>query len=137
MQTLLILATNGGTDTGSGNAGGAIAGLLPFLLIGVVFYFLIIRPQRSRQRHQRQMIADIGIGDQVVTIGGFHGTIVDVSDDILRVELAPNIVVTMAKQAVSRRVNPEPVLDDFGGDGDEYDLDEVDVDADRDDRDDE
>ena len=54
------------------------------------------------------------IGDRVVTIGGFHGTIADVSDDIIRLELAPSLVVTISKSAVAR-VLTEPSLDDDDG----------------------
>lgn len=131
MHTLVLLATqtaeNAAAET-PGAAGGLIS-LLPFLLIGAVFYFLIIRPQKNRQRAQQALINAVSIGDRVVTIGGFHATVLDVSEDVLQVEIAPGTVVTIAKQAVARTLE-DPALHDL----DDLDLDEADLDVD--DRDD-
>lgn len=112
MHTLLLLATEaaeGGTAA-PGGAFGALGQFLPLILIVAVFYFLLIRPQRNRQRAARQLIEQMQIGDRVVTIGGFHGTVGDISDDIVRLELAPGLVVTVTKSAVAR-VLSEPTLD--------------------------
>jgi len=78
--------------------------LLPLLLLGAVFYFLLIRPQRARAQTQRNLLSSLGQGDRVVTIGGFHGTIASVDDDTLRVEIAPGTVVTLVKGAIARRI---------------------------------
>ena len=102
MHTLLILAEQATQPEAGG--GSALTGLLPLLIIGVIFYFLIIAPQRRRQQQQRAMVSAIGVHDRIVTIGGFHGTVLEVSDDTLRVELAPGVVVTLAKAAVARRL---------------------------------
>jgi preprotein translocase subunit YajC len=96
--------------------GGALAQLIPLLLIIVVFYFLIIRPQQARARQQRQLVASLGMGDRVVTIGGLHGTIQSVDEDTIRLEIAPETVVTFSKAAVARRL---------------VHLDEDDIDLDR------
>ncbi|MCE4046908.1 MULTISPECIES: preprotein translocase subunit YajC [Bacillaceae] len=52
-----------------------IMGLLPFILMFVLFYFLLIRPQQKRQKAVRQMQSDLKKGDKIVTIGGLHGTV--------------------------------------------------------------
>lgn len=84
-------------DQGVGN-------LLLIALMGVVFYFVIIRPQRARQAAQQRLISSLGPGDRIVTIGGFHATVVELDDDTLRVELAPGTVTTIARAAVGRRL---------------------------------
>lgn len=102
-------------------AANPVASLLPFLIIGLLFYFLLIRPQRKRAAEQQAMLRRTAVGDEVVTIGGFHGTIVELADDTMRVELAPGVVVTMARNAISRTLTePQPFnLDDL--DDDEFD----------------
>jgi preprotein translocase subunit YajC len=78
--------------------------LFPLILVGVVFYFLLIRPQRARQQKQRQLLSSLNRHDRIVTIGGFHGTIDSVNDDTIRVEIAPGTIVTLAKGAIARRL---------------------------------
>lgn len=95
MGSTVIIAQQGG--------GSLLGGLLPLLFIGVLFYFLLIRPQQKRAREQRQLVNSIGVGDIVVTIGGFHGTVKSVDESTVRLELNPSTVVTMSKQAIARR----------------------------------
>jgi preprotein translocase subunit YajC len=82
----------------------SFAQLLWLLLIGAAFYLLIIRPQRNRQRQQRELVQSIGVGDRVVTIGGFHGTVRGVDDDTLHLEIARGTIVTLVRGAVARRL---------------------------------
>lgn len=82
----------------------ALAQFFPLILIAVVFYFFLIRPQRTRQQQQRALIASLSRNDRVVTIGGLHGTVTSVDDDTLRLEIAPGTVVTFAKGAIARRL---------------------------------
>lgn len=95
MVSTIILAQEGGS---------ALSGLLPLLLIGVLFYFLLIRPQQKRAKNQRELISSLSVGDLVVTIGGFHGIVQSVDGDTIRLELNHGNVVTLSKQAVARRV---------------------------------
>lgn len=88
----------------------AITQLLPLLLIAVAFYFLVIRPQRKRAEAQRALLASIGVGDRVVTIGGFHGTVESVDDDTVRLALATGVVATLARPAIARKVT-DPIAD--------------------------
>lgn len=92
----VILAQQGG--------GGGLFGLLPLLIIGVLFYFMLIRPQQKRARDQRQLVGSLSVGDKVITIGGFHGTVRSVDESTVRLELNPSTVVTLSKQAIARRV---------------------------------
>jgi preprotein translocase subunit YajC len=83
-----------------------IVAFLPLLLMGVVFYFLLIRPQNQRRRAQMQMQSDIEVGDEVVTTAGIYGTITDIDDDfgIVTIEVAPNTDIRMARAAIAQRL---------------------------------
>lgn len=61
--------------------------LLPMILIFVVFYFLLIRPQRKKDKEAQQMLKSLKVGDRVCTIGGIYGTITRIKDDVLTVEV--------------------------------------------------
>jgi len=61
--------------------------LVPMLLIFVIFYFLLIRPQQKRQREQETLIKGIEKGDDVVTAGGLHGKVIGVTDDVLTLDI--------------------------------------------------
>jgi preprotein translocase subunit YajC len=102
-------------------SGGSLIGLaLPILLI-VGFYFLLIRPQRNRQRQQQALVASLEVGDEVMTNGGIFGTIVDIDDDegIVIVEIAPGTRIRMLRQGISQRFVEDEVDEDEGDDIDE------------------
>lgn len=77
--------------------------LLPLVMIFVVFYFLLIRPQQKKMRDHRAMIDAIKKGDQVVTAGGIIGRIakVEAGENTVMVEIAPNVQVKVARQTIS------------------------------------
>nr|WP_234854603.1 preprotein translocase subunit YajC [Sinorhizobium meliloti] len=85
--------------------------ILPFLLIFVVMYFLIIRPQRAQMKRREELLKNIRRGDQVVTGGGIVGKVTKVVDDTeLEVEIAEGIKVRVVRSGVSEvRVKGEPV----------------------------
>lgn len=83
----------GGTDS--------LLSLLPLVLIFVVFYFLLIRPQTKRQKEHREMVAALAKGDEVATAGGILGKITEVRDNFVRVEVTDNVTVTVQKHTVS------------------------------------
>ncbi len=87
-----------------GRAAGFFVSVFPLVLIFVIFYFLLIRPQQRRARQQRQLLSDIDVGDEVVTIGGIHGTVRSIDEDDMELEIAPGTVVTFVKSAVARKV---------------------------------
>jgi len=87
------------SGAGAGNSFTTILFLL--LLFGVV-YFLMIRPQQKRRREAQTMQSQLGPGDQIVTIGGLHGTIVSIDDDVATLEVAPGVQVRFARQAIAR-----------------------------------
>ena len=84
-------------------AGGqeSLMSLLPLVLIFVVFYFLLIRPQTKRQKEHREMVSALKVGDEVTTAGGLLGKVTEVKENFVRVELADNVVVTVQRHTVS------------------------------------
>jgi preprotein translocase subunit YajC len=96
--------------------GSSLIGLaLPILLI-VGFYFLLIRPQRNRQRAQQALVASLEVGDDIMTTGGIFGTIVEIDDDegTVTVEIAPATRIRMLRQGISQRFVEDTVEDDEG-----------------------
>jgi preprotein translocase subunit YajC len=91
-----------------------IAAFLPLLLIGVVFYFLLIRPQNQRRRAQMQMQTELDVGDEVVTTAGIYGTITEIDEDygIVTIEVAPNTEIRFSKAAVAQRLVDDEEFDD-------------------------
>jgi preprotein translocase subunit YajC len=81
--------------------------LLPLILIGGAFYFFLIRPQRNRQRQQAQMQKNLEPGTRVVTTSGMYATIVEVNDDGVILELAPDVQVQFVEQAIMRVVEED------------------------------
>ena len=75
----------------------------PLAVFVLIFYFFIIRPQRKRQKQHDNLISGIGRGDQIVTIGGFFGTVREVRDDTFLIELAEGVRVRILKSAVQTK----------------------------------
>ena len=85
----------------------AIASFLPFVLMFLVLYLLILRPQMKKQKNQQRMIDELEKNDAIVTSGGIHGTILNIKDDILVVKIADNVKIEISRAAVSRVKNKE------------------------------
>jgi preprotein translocase subunit YajC len=86
-----------------------LAGFLPFVLIALVFWFLIVRPQRRRQQQLASTQAALGPGTEVMLGSGIFGTVASLDDETLRIEVAPGTVVKVARQAVVRVIEPHEV----------------------------
>ncbi|MBQ7150932.1 MAG: preprotein translocase subunit YajC [Synergistaceae bacterium] len=81
--------------------------LFPLAIFVLIFYFFIIRPQKKRDKQHNNMIAGINRGDQIVTIGGFFGTVREVRDDnSFLIELTEGVRVKILKSAVQTKVTP-------------------------------
>jgi len=74
--------------------------MLPLVIIFVVFYFLLIRPQQKRQKEHKEMVAKLAAGDEVVTAGGVLGKVVDVSESFIRVEVANGVQVIVQRHTI-------------------------------------
>ncbi|BCJ88129.1 preprotein translocase subunit YajC [Effusibacillus dendaii] len=74
--------------------------ILPFLLMFVIFYFLLIRPQQKRTKERNNMLSNVKKGDHVVTIGGMHGTITDLDDTTMTLKVAENTRIKFERSAI-------------------------------------
>jgi preprotein translocase subunit YajC len=89
---------------GSSGSGGGLVALLPFLLIAVAMYFLLIRPQRRRMQDQRALANAVEEGDEVITTAGVYGFVTAIDGDVIWLEIAEGVDVRIARQAISRRI---------------------------------
>jgi len=93
---------------GAGGAG-AIAQFIPLILIFVIMYFLILRPQQKRMKDHRNMVSELKRGDHVVTQGGLIGKVTDLKDDELSVEIAQGVKVRVVRATIAQVVTqPKP-----------------------------
>ena len=103
---------------------------LPFVLIIVVFWFLIIRPQQKRQREAQQMQSSLNVGSKVLLTSGIFATVDEITDDYIGVEIADGIVIRVVRAAIGR-ILPEDIDEPDTDDGDAADetTDETGIDA--------
>jgi preprotein translocase subunit YajC len=92
-----------------------VAGFLPFVLIALVFWFLIVRPQRRRQHELASTQSSLGVGREVMLGSGIFGTVASLDDETIRLEVSPGTTVKVARQAVVK-VLDEPAGHDTGHD---------------------
>ena len=77
-----------------------IYGLLPWVGLLVIFYFLLIRPQQQQQKKRQEMLKSIKAGDRVVTVGGLHGNVVSIIDDVAVLRVAEGVEMTFSRSAI-------------------------------------
>ncbi len=75
--------------------------LLPLILIFVIFYFLLIRPQKSKEKEHQKMLTNLNKNDEIVTSSGIHGTIVNVKDKTITLRIDDNVKMEIEKSAVA------------------------------------
>ena len=81
-------------------AGSMLSGILPMVLLFAAMYFLMIAPQRKKQKQHEKMLKELGSGDEIVTTGGIYGTITNVKDDRFVVRIADNTKIEIGKSFV-------------------------------------
>ena len=84
-----------------------LASFVPIILIFVIMYFLLLRPQMKRQKEQARLVSALKTGDRVVTASGIHGLISNVKDRTVIVKIADNVKIEMEKSAISNVVKAE------------------------------
>ena len=99
---------------GAGGEGGMLMSLLPFVLIFVIMYFLILRPQQKRVKAHQEMVKNVRRGDTVITNGGLIGKVTKVvDDDIVEIELADEVRVRQMRSMLADvRAKGEPVKEE-------------------------
>ena len=98
----------------SESGGGSAWSFLIFLIIPVVMYFVLIRPQRKRLRQQNELQSSIGVGDEVVTTSGVYGFITGVEDDKFWLEIDNDVQIRIAKAAIQGKVGSTDAPADSG-----------------------
>ncbi|MET3543416.1 preprotein translocase subunit YajC [Paenibacillus favisporus] len=90
----------------NGSGGGGLVGLiLPLVLMFAIFYFLLIRPQQKKQKTRTSMLSALKKGDKVVTIGGLHGTIMEITDDIVVLRVNDVTKLTFDRGSISHAIS--------------------------------
>ncbi len=123
MHPLSSLLASAGSGSSGGSGGAAIVQLGIFLLIPIAMYFLLIRPQRRRQKAQAAMQSAIDVGDEVMTTSGLYGFITGFDGDIVWLEIDDNVQIRVARAAVQRKV--DTTTGETGGDPSHGDKDIV------------
>jgi preprotein translocase subunit YajC len=86
---------------GAGGGPGPLVSMMPIVLMFVILYFLLIRPQQKRAREHETMVQNLKRNDEIVTTGGIHGRIQALSDSVLTVEIAPNVRIRLERAQVA------------------------------------
>ncbi len=81
--------------------GGGFAGLIPLLLMFVVFYFILIRPQQKTARKHQEFVKNLKMGDRVVTTGGLHGSVTGLTETTVTLEIAEKVRVKVTRTAIA------------------------------------
>jgi preprotein translocase subunit YajC len=81
--------------------GSLFTALIPFILVFVIFYLLIIMPQRKRQKKHQEMVQQLQPGEKIVTTGGIHGTVMGVQKDKIELKIASNVKIDISRNAVA------------------------------------
>lgn len=83
-----------------------INAIWPFILMGGVFYFMLWRPQKKEQQKRQNMLESLKKGDKIITIGGMYGTITNISEKKVTVEVAENVEINFVRSAISGFQDP-------------------------------
>ena len=87
--------------------GSMLGSILPFILIAVIFYFLLIRPQQKQQKELKARQEGLKPGDKVISAGGIYGIVREVMQKAVKLEVAPNVVIKMDKTSIVRNVSKD------------------------------
>ncbi len=99
MNIVNIIAMSQSPDGG----GSGLAGMIPFILIIVIIYFLMIRPQSKKAKQHQAMLTELKKGDKVVTIGGIFGTVLEVREKTFLVKVSNNTEMEFLKSSVAEK----------------------------------
>ncbi|OPX39545.1 MAG: preprotein translocase subunit YajC [Desulfobacteraceae bacterium 4484_190.1] len=97
----LVYAMGGMGSGGAGGQGSGITAFIPLILMFVIFYFLLIRPQQKKTKQHRELLSALKKGDRIVSSGGLHGVITGLANDVITVEIAPKIRVKVSRNSIA------------------------------------
>lgn len=93
----------GAAEGTPGDASQWFAVLFPFILMFAFFYFFLLRPQQRHAQQRKEMLDSLRAGDRVITIGGIHGEVTAIHDDVVRVRIAEGVEITMNRSGIGYR----------------------------------
>ena len=96
---------------------GSFGFLIPMLLVFVIFYFLLIRPQKKEQQKTEKMISQLQKGDKIINIGGIHGVVSSTKEKTIIIKVDDNCKIEINRSAVGAVLKDEPPKPDFAGEG--------------------
>jgi preprotein translocase subunit YajC len=105
-QPIMMSMVQAAPASGAGGTAGLLMGLAPWLLIFVIFYLLMIRPQQRRVKEHQAAIAAVKKGDDVITCGGIRGRVTKFGDEELEFEVSQGVKFRVVKSTISAVVNP-------------------------------
>jgi preprotein translocase subunit YajC len=97
---------------GSGGQGSSLMTFLPIILIFVIFYFLLIRPQQKQRKEHQNLLANLKVGDTILTSGGIYGRITGIKDDRLTVEISDKVRVKISRSHIAGVVKQDVLKGD-------------------------
>ena len=97
-----------GAAPSGGESQNPILGLMPLILMFVIFYFLLIRPQQKKAKQHREMLTGIKKGDKVLTSGGIYGRVLEVDNDVLTVDIGHDMKIEVNRNFVSSLADRAP-----------------------------
>ena len=95
-----------------GAKGGGFSAFIPLILMFVIFYFLLIRPQQTKAKKHRELLNSLKRDDVVVTTGGIHGKITGITDTIVTLEIAPNVRIKVSRGNIAGLSSANTKTDD-------------------------
>jgi len=100
-----VASATGAATTHASSAQSTFMSFLPMIVIFALFWFLLIRPQQKKTKLHNQMLSALSVGDEVVTSGGILGKIAKISDSVINLEVAANVVIQVQRSTVSGKIN--------------------------------
>jgi len=111
-DSAVVLAQNAGPPAPQGGIEALLVQFGPIILIIIVFFWLMHRSQKKKDRARQQMLDSIQPKDKVVTIGGIHGRVLEVKEDVFVLRVDDDVKITVSKGAVSRKAADQPTEQD-------------------------
>ncbi len=88
-------------STPGGGQGSQIWSFLPIILIFVIFYFLLIRPQQKQKKEHQNLLGNLKVGDQIITGGGIYGKITGIRDNVITIEISDKVRVKVSRSSIA------------------------------------